>query len=451
MTHAPKPDTRRTAYNWIYRVLDDRTKAKAFMGRLPAESLDGAPVQILPAIRQVLVSDLDAAAFEATIFGRPREMLVDLPPLRPLPAGAQPGEVPDPREDFAPAVRGVIELCLVDRLPLDIVAAHLEVGPDIVRSFLASVLDLLGELTAISLAEGAQHVTRVIQEEIDVHQGMAPPPPDLAADPAVAVRQRCREVLAVLAQDKRIFSMSSDQLVKKALAAPKAQVASRRGWIETAFKGLTPRAPRAEGPDFEDPDAAVSGATPAPPPRGPPWKPILTGLGAISLITGLMIFGGSGKSTPAGARMTGGDPARVLGTFSTPGHRRQPLMADSRLEAPASGPLAASWYSGGSVVGSPPSALRVLPGAVELGRGTFKVRSEWKLKTAFVVRIRTLKIEVTDGTLDVAVSEQGMVRVTGVKGRSILSEPADQTREIAPGDRLELTAEGTLTFAAAPG
>lgn len=442
----PRPDARRTAYNWIYRLLDDRTKAKAMLGRLPEECLKGTPVETLGPIRRLFRIELDDAAFGATLFGHPGDALVDLPALDPLPAGARPGEVPDPRERFAPAVRGVIELGLVDRIPLEAIAAHLEVGPDMVRSFLASVVDVLGDLSSIPVGEGASHVTHVIQEEILAHQGLAPPA-DPSLDPVAQLRLRVREVLAVLGHDKRILSMSSDQLVRKALAAPRAQVSDRRSWLETAFKGLTPRpAPHAEG-EAGEPGGEIE---PAPPSRGLPWKPVLTGGGALALIAGLILFEGLGPAAPASAKVRGGDPSKVLGTFSTPGHRRQPLTADSRLEAPPTGPLAISFFAGISVVGRPPSALKIQPGAVELDRGEFRVWTEWPLKSTFMVKIRNLRIEMTGGSLEIRIDSQGAVRVTGVKGRSILSEPADQTREIGPADRLELTFDGKLTFVAAP-
>ena len=440
-------DPSRTAYNWIFRILADRRRAKILLTRVDGLNTGDSAEGLLRAIREILETDLAAEEFGRCILGNPSPALTDLPVLEAGShdlASMQDGLVKDRLHS---GQLGLVELALVDRIPVPILASHLGASVPMVYGFLIQVVDLLAGATAFELPVSAPHPSRIVQDAIDEHiqsvrptpdpDGAAPHSGETDADPVSVLVERCREAIAVLAQDSRILSLSSRGFVSQALQGPKVVAAPREGWTETAFKGMARH--------DESPTSVPSTVPPGDTTHR--HSLALAVLLAAFLPVVVVLF-----SEDPPVSLTGGEgsgvvvePSLMVGTYADKITQSRPLLLGQRVSTGPETSYAVSLFVGLSLYLEPRTSIVVTREGLQVFEGVAEIVTDWPKDPGFPVRLGRVVIIIKECTLKLQV-ENGAVSVAVQRGRIMLSQPAEDSRDLAEGEGFVVSSAGDFIW-----
>lgn len=393
----PLGDWERTVYNMLFRAIGNRKVAKQLLRQMQAAGVSG-DVPVTRQARDLARTELSPEEYARTMFARGRELLSGGPDTEDLPklgagfdASSMEKEVKDvlPREHL-----GLLELVFVDRRPLAEVAELFGVSPEFVVTFIAHLVDLVGDLSSMVHAADTPcpHPLRLIRSQIEHSLGFTDRQP--ATNPECPA---CRDagqftatLLALFARDSRILSLGDDRVFKKALEGPRVQVndGQNRAFPARQDKPADPLANLGAAPALPEPNTAA-------------WKAVaMVGCCLVFLISfsAFSILSGPGGEEGGGFKKGLAAVKRdVLGTFTDANNATKDLIANSTLTAGSEKAMLLNYHSGIQVEVPPGASVTVLPNRVKLVKGRIRLRTTEGPSSGFFLAVGDLVARIKEG------------------------------------------------------
>lgn len=448
----PVREWERTVYNMLFRALGSRKTAKRLVRQMVSAGLDPARSATQQA-RDLAKAELPADEYARSMFARGRELLSggpdteDLPRLGPTfdPASME-KDVKDalPREHLC-----LLELVFVDRRPLAEVGDLLGVSPEFLVTFIAHLVDVIGELSAMShdSPTPCPHPLRLIRSRIEHGLGYT------QREPAVNhFCQACRDaeqltsnLLELFARDSRILSLGDDRILRKALEGPKVSVNDGQN------RAFPVRHDKRDKRDRQGPPEVPKVL---PEPNQAAWKATaMVGCAIVFLASFSMfsIIGGGGDTEKAGfAKGMSTVKRDVLGTYST-GSGNKELIANATLTAGADKPMTINYHNGILIDLPPSSSITVLNNRIKLNGGRAHLRTTEGPVAGFFIANGDLVARVKEGDVWCNADPKSALRFslkTGVldvkdaRGRRYRLEPSN-VMKLAQGGQGFVVEEST--------
>lgn len=436
-------DAARTAYNLLFRVLQDRGQAKKLLGELgPFEGL--GLEELIHWCRDLVKSKLDDEGWAKSAFARAPEILAQTPEVPSLITrlGTLDDQIPDKelKERLGPGTLLFVELCLVERGSPEMLARAFEVSEALVLGHLSHLVDALGELTALEHGEGCPHPSQAIAAALrehvtDVTEGAPAPAAATAAVSGCAGcatgRDRVGGILKLLSRDSRILSLGTSDHFEKVKEGPRvrptAKIALPPGADRSTGRIPLPPLPLPDRPTLKDRLPQFEEKS-----RWSRFWPffLLAGAALVSMLL-LRQHDLASSSSPA----VGGEDARAIGFFAERTRPAARILPGTTLESPADAPAQLDLFRGVALRLDPGTKLEAHETSVKLIEGRVDLATPRAQKPAFRLEAGTIILELERAHLEAAVAG-GKTKVHVLEGECRQVAPAPG-RSLGAGDRID--------------
>jgi hypothetical protein len=436
-------DWERTVYNMLFRAIGNRKLAKQLLRQLQAAGIQ-AEVPVTRQARDLARTELSPDEYARTMFARGRELLSGGPDTEDLPrlgAGFDPVGMEKEVKDVLPREHlGLLELVFVDRRPLAEVADLFGVSPEFVVTFIAHLVDLVGDLSAMvhGAASPCPHPLRLIRSQIEHTLGYNDRQPATNPDCSACsdAGQFTHSLLELFSRDSRILSLGDDRVFKKALEGPRVQVNDGQN-----------RAFPVRNDKPADPLADIAGPRALPEPNTAAWKATaLVGCCLIFMISfsAFSILSGPGDGEGPGFKKGLATVKRdVLGTFADANNATKDLIANSTLTAGAEKPMILNYHSGIQVEVPPGGSVTVLPNRVKLLKGRIRMRTTEGPSSGFFLAVGDLVARIKEGDVWANLSDSSPIRFSLRTGVLDVKDSRGRRYRLEASNVMKVAANGT--------
>lgn len=456
----PVREWERTVYNMLYRALGSRKTAKRLVRQMVSAGLDPAKSATQQA-RDLAKTELPADEYQRSMFNRGRELLSGGPDTEDLPrlgANFDPASMEKDVKDALPREHlCILELVFVDRRPLAEVGDLLGVSSEFLVTFIAHLIDVIGELSAMGhdSPTPCPHPLRLIRSRIEHGLGYTTrePATNHFCSSCRDAMQFTTSILELFARDSRILSLGDDRVFLKALEGPRVHI---NDGANRAFPV------KAGGGDKREKDVPVEVPAALPQPNAAAWKATaMVGCAIVFMASFSMfsIMSGSGDSEKPGftkgLATVKGDK---LGTYTTGTGTAKELIANSTLTAGAEKPMTVNYHNGIQIELPPSSSITVLPNRIKLNAGRARLRTTEGPTPGFFIANGDLVARVKEGDVWCNADEKsglrfslrtGVLDVKDAKGRRYRLEPSNVMKLASSGQGFVVEESTTEDLAAA--
>ena len=441
----PIREWERTVYNMLFRSLGSRKTAKRLVRQMISAGLDPAKSATQQA-RDLARQELPPDEFARSMFGRGRELLSGGPDTEDLPrlgAGFDPASMEKDIKDALPREHlCILELVFVDRRPLAEVGDLLGVSPEFLVTFIAHLIDLIGELSTMSHESPSPcpHPLRLIRSRIEHGLGYTQrePATNHFCSSCRDATQFTTSLLELFSRDSRILSLGDDRILRKALEGPRVII---NDGANRAFPIRNDR------PDKRDKEAPPITREDLPGPNAAAWKATaMVGCAIIFMASFSMfsIIGGSGAETDKAGFSKGLSTVKQdkLGTYNNGSGPAKELIANSTLTAGSDKPMTISYHSGIQIELSPQSSITVLQNRIKLIHGRARLRTTEGPTPGFFIANGDLVARVKEGDVWCNADDKSALRFSLRTGVLDVKDARGRRYRLEPSNVMKLASTG---------